>query len=333
MGRMTQGKQGFTLIETVVVLAVLGILLGIAAPRMTGYLERARISADLATVGILNAVTPVFRAGAAPVDPFGDGSVGSGDLLGVLTDAGYLSSVPRPQHRDAEFLWNPENERWLYSLLAVADESRKHYLFADMSTDDFLYNSWGGGGGATWSVTGEGLYTTGTGNNDLLFIGNNRNEYTLTTTFRLEENPDARGGMGIFFETVLNGDSQNRDTGYILQFDRGFSEVILRRRVNGTESNSSDMLLARIGNRSSSTIRNETIPYRTDSDWWESEKALSLTVRESGQPGIKILTVSLDGEVLLQDFELESSIGAPNNHTGYRAWNGSPVTIYALTVE
>lgn len=202
-----------------------------------------------------------------------------------------------------------------------------------MTKDSFIFNTWGGGGGSTWSINEEGLFVSGSGNNDLLFIGNNKNEYTLTTKFRLYDNPGDNGGLGIFFETQINNDRDNRDTGYILQFDRGLSEIVLRKRDDGKESNSSDMLLARIGNRSTSTVINNNIPYKTDSTWWEAEKELSISVQESTVPGKKLLTVSLDGEVLLKDFQIESDIQASNNHTGFRAWNNSPATIYDLTVE
>jgi hypothetical protein len=104
--------------------------------------------------------------------------------------------------------------------------------------------------------------------------------------------------------------------------------------VEGNEiSSQGGEILVRIGNRSTSTIKNENIPISTDSEWWEAEKELSITIQESGTPGIKLLTVSLDGEILLSNFEIDSDIQAANNHTGFRAWNSSPATIYDLTIE
>lgn len=42
---LLQNKYGFTLVELILVIAVLGILAGIAVPRYLGFAERARIAA------------------------------------------------------------------------------------------------------------------------------------------------------------------------------------------------------------------------------------------------------------------------------------------------
>lgn len=53
MGRsisMLRNKKGFTLIELIVVLAVLAIIMAIAVPRFGGVREQAKIDADMATL-------------------------------------------------------------------------------------------------------------------------------------------------------------------------------------------------------------------------------------------------------------------------------------------
>ena len=44
-----RNKKGFTLIELVIVIAILGILIAIAVPRLAGFRIRSRYAADKAT--------------------------------------------------------------------------------------------------------------------------------------------------------------------------------------------------------------------------------------------------------------------------------------------
>ncbi|AOY77045.1 prepilin-type N-terminal cleavage/methylation domain-containing protein [Clostridium formicaceticum] len=59
-----RNKKGFTLIELIVVIAILGILAGIAVPRFTNVGDSAKISADEATARtIVGAVNLAIAAG------------------------------------------------------------------------------------------------------------------------------------------------------------------------------------------------------------------------------------------------------------------------------
>ena len=49
MNKILKNKKGFTLIELIVVIAILGILAMIAIPRFAGFQETARQKADVAT--------------------------------------------------------------------------------------------------------------------------------------------------------------------------------------------------------------------------------------------------------------------------------------------
>ncbi|OPL08284.1 MAG: hypothetical protein AVO33_01165 [delta proteobacterium ML8_F1] len=304
--RVLKGKKGFTLVELVVVIAILGILASMAVPRFIGFTDRGRIAADQASLKTLNLATSGYRIKKelpSAADVF-TGFDEDRERMEQLVASGFLEKVLEPQKPDAEFLWQVASQRWLYSLYEVAENGAFHYVFNTSETEDFLYNDWGGGGGGTWSVDEYGLHTTGANGSDLLFIGNNAGEYSLNTRFKLKTDSGTSGGMGIFFETVLDGDNQNKDTGYIVQFDRGYSEIVIRKRVNGSESSSQGAeIIERIGNKSTSSIVNESIPDHDDS-WWEEEKNLSITVANSGNEGKKLIAITLDGQTLLTDYEI-----------------------------
>ena len=61
--KLNQKRKGFTLIELIVVIAILGILAAIAIPRLTGTRDKAETAALVATVRTLNSAVSVYMAG------------------------------------------------------------------------------------------------------------------------------------------------------------------------------------------------------------------------------------------------------------------------------
>lgn len=56
-------QKGFTLIELMVVVAILAILSAVTVPQMTKYFDRANDSKVLATISMLNTASATFAAG------------------------------------------------------------------------------------------------------------------------------------------------------------------------------------------------------------------------------------------------------------------------------
>jgi prepilin-type N-terminal cleavage/methylation domain len=61
---MNKKKKGFTLIELIAVIAILGILIAIIAPRMMGYTDSAKVSKTKANVKTLITAIEVFNSTA-----------------------------------------------------------------------------------------------------------------------------------------------------------------------------------------------------------------------------------------------------------------------------
>jgi hypothetical protein len=133
------------------------------------------------------------------------------------------------------------------------------YDFKDLALSDFQYKD-------IWSKEVDG-FRSGFG---LLFIENPYSEYMITTRSKFgafEQSQGVAGGYGILFETTI--DQQLNDTGYALQFDRGFGGIAIRPRNAGKESNP----IISITNS-----QNSYIPQSKRDPFWTEEHIIKLKV-------------------------------------------------------
>src|SRR5690554_908118 len=91
--QMNKGQQGFTLIELMIVVAIIGILAAVAIPQYQNYIAKSQVSRVMGEVGALRTVaeTCLMEGKDAAACDFGwSGS----NLLGALGDAEELDKGP-----------------------------------------------------------------------------------------------------------------------------------------------------------------------------------------------------------------------------------------------
>ncbi len=123
-------QKGFTLIELIIVIAILGILSTIMTPYVVGFINHAKISADQTTVRTLNSLTTLY--GVENQNLQEDVFVGFNtdeERITQLVDTGFLSFFVKPQVENACFIWDIENQHWIY--LVSIDTPLVYYMLRE----------------------------------------------------------------------------------------------------------------------------------------------------------------------------------------------------------
>jgi len=323
--RKKLNHKGITLIELLAVIIILSIISTIAVVTIGQLFDRTRERADQATILSLNQATYYYKLSEGQLFPNANTDE---ERIDILYQLGFISKKPIEQHKNSRFFWDETIQFWC-NISCIDNALLYDFLNNDVNIDENLKTNQN-----RWSVN-DGYIM---GDDGIIFFDNPRVVYTIELTAQIASGPISGryGGFGILFETyIVSGTS---DTGYILQFDRHFGQIIVRQRINSREQEPNlryDVLIQNdtlIGfSQRFDTDSNRTV---RDSQWWLETHTLKLTVSKLNND--KYLSVWVNNVVVFQNWLIPQPIEPENatlNKTGIRAWSNVEVKFYQLKIN
>lgn len=317
----TMDNRGVTIIELLIVIVVMGIIAAFSLVKVSEIVKNTKIKVDTFNLSTLNEVTEDYSSqyGLNNSDAF-FGISTNPERMQELVSKGYLDSTIKVQQDGASFQWDVDDQLWDLiggELTDFYDGTTVNYSFdtneitdlTDEGTVSIDIDKW---------TTEEGYLENTTGETRI-FIPMNASTYTISVSAALGVGNS--GGYGIFFDITLKDENPNKEEGYVFQFDRGFGEMVIRKRLNTSEGHSPVIRF-----KPSET----TFPSKTDDPgWWRDTHSIQIIVTNLNE-NERYAEFIIDG-VNIGSYTYANKIGGEKIYTGFRGWGSSSTQFYSIT--
>lgn len=111
---MRRDEKGFTLVELIVVMAILAVLAGLAVPKFSQILERSKVKADVANRDMIQNALDIYQSdkGSYPSDASFTALMANTDFVGANA---YLKAEVTASHPDGSFSYTSGTGKVAYS--------------------------------------------------------------------------------------------------------------------------------------------------------------------------------------------------------------------------
>ncbi len=140
--RKTRHQKGFTLIEILVVVMILGLLISLAAPRILGRTDEARVTKAMADMKAIETALGMYKldSGTYPTTEQGLAALVEAPTQGPearsFREEGYLERVPLDAWNH-DFLYGSDGRSYVLRSLGADGEEGGDGVDADLDTRQF----------------------------------------------------------------------------------------------------------------------------------------------------------------------------------------------------